>query len=98
MTLKTLTVDQRLALNRYIIDKENNHILINQILCNTCAHKPCLTACPAQVYYLSENHIITRYENCLECGTCQIVCHTFGKGGIEWHNPQGGFGISYRYG
>jgi ferredoxin like protein len=98
MSLEPLTIDQRLGLNRYVIDRENNHISINQFLCQDCLSKPCLTFCPAQVYYLSENHIATRYENCLECGTCQIACRTWGKGGIEWRNPQGGFGISYRYG
>jgi ferredoxin like protein len=45
-----------------------------------------------------DNHVAVRYENCLECGTCQISCDHGGNKGITWHNPQGGFGIIFQYG
>lgn len=104
MTQKMLTLDARLGLDKYEIDEEQSHIQVDQERCKTCAQKPCLTACPAFVYQWVEDqppvgsHVAVRYENCLECGTCQISCDHGGNGGITWRNPQGGFGIIFRYG
>jgi ferredoxin like protein len=50
------------------------------------------------VYQWVDDHVAVRYENCLECGTCQISCDHGGNKGITWRNPQGGFGILFRYG
>ncbi len=98
MTAKTLSLDDRLALDKYEIDKEQSHINVDHELCTACSLKPCLTACPAFVYQWVEDHVAVRYENCLECGTCQLACDNGGNHGITWRNPQGGFGIVYRYG
>ncbi len=98
MTQPVLSLDARLGLDKYEIDREHSHISLEAGLCQTCLAQPCLTVCPAQVYTLVEGHIAVRYENCLECGTCQIACRGGGKGAITWRNPQGGFGILYRYG
>lgn len=98
MTMKTLTLDARLGLDKYEIDEEQSHILVDQERCKSCNLKPCLTACPANVYQWVDEHVAVRYENCLECGTCQISCDTGGNKGITWRNPQGGFGIMFRYG
>jgi ferredoxin like protein len=43
-------------------------------------------------------HVAVRYENCLECGTCQIACDFGGNGAITWRPPVNGFGIIFRYG
>lgn len=91
-------LDGLLGLDKYEIDEQNSHIQIDQSKCIVCKKKPCLTVCPAQVYILDNNDIKARYENCLECGTCQVACDSLGEGGITWHPPQGGFGIVYRYG
>jgi ferredoxin like protein len=98
MTQATLSLDARLGLDKYETDKEQSHITVDQARCKTCSIKPCLTVCPANVYTMVDEHIAVRYENCLECGTCQIACDTGGNGAITWHNPQGGFGIIFRYG
>jgi ferredoxin like protein len=98
MNQKTLSLDARLGLDKYEIDEEQSHIQVNLERCKECALKPCLTVCPAQVYLWVENRVAVRYENCLECGTCQIACDSGGQGGITWRNPQGGFGIQFRYG
>jgi ferredoxin like protein len=98
MSPKNLSLDARLGLDRYQIDEENSHITIDQARCKVCALRPCLTVCPAGVYTWSEDHVAVHYENCLECGTCQIACDSGGQGGITWRNPQGGFGIAFRYG
>jgi ferredoxin like protein len=98
MSQKFLSLDARLGLDKYEIDEAQSHIQVDQERCQACDRKPCLTVCPAQVYQWVENHVAVRYENCLECGTCQIACSHGGQGGITWQNPQGGFGIQFRYG
>lgn len=98
MTQIILNLDALLGLDKYVIDDKQSHILVDQERCQACAARPCLTVCPAQVYQWTDGHLTVRYENCLECGTCQIACDHDGKGGIIWRNPVGGFGIQYRYG
>jgi len=98
MTTRPLTLDDLLGLDKYVIDEENSHIQIDQTCCLRCELKPCLTVCPAAVYVLAEGDVVARYENCLECGTCQVACDTGGEGGITWKPPDGGFGIIFRYG
>jgi ferredoxin like protein len=92
------SLDERLALDRYVIDSEHSHIQVDPVRCARCPARPCLAACPASVYRWVDEHMAIRYENCLECGTCQLVCHEAGNGGVDWRNPQGGYGIVLRYG
>lgn len=98
MTPQPLSLDARLGLDKYEIDEANSHITVDQALCQTCDLKPCLTVCPAEVYKLVDAEIAVRYENCLECGTCEISCDTGGQGSITWNPPEGGFGIIFRFG
>mgnify|MGYP001411154404 FL=1 len=98
MSTRELSLDDRLGLDKYEIDEEHSHIQVDQSLCLRCQLRPCLTVCPAAVYVAVDGEIVARYENCLECGTCQIACDTGGEGGITWNPPQGGFGIVFRYG
>lgn len=98
MTTRELSLDDRLGLDKYEIDEAHSHITVDQSRCRVCRLQPCLTVCPASVYVMVENEVVARYENCLECGTCQVACDTGGEGGITWTPPQGGFGIVFRYG
>lgn len=93
-----LTLDQRLGLDHYETDHELDHIRVDADLCAACVARPCLTACPASVYRWVDGHMAVRYENCLECGTCQLVCDATGNRGLDWRNPQGGYGIVFRFG
>jgi len=93
-----LSLDARLGLDKYGIDEEQSHIVVDHELCRNCSAKPCLTVCPAHVYEWIDDRVAVRYENCLECGTCQLACDHGGNGAITWSNPQGGFGILFRYG
>lgn len=97
MSAEKLSLDKRLGLNKYELDSKS-HIEVNKELCAICETKVCLLVCPAQVYKLEEGRIVHNYENCLECGSCSIACKSRGRGGIDWKNPRGGFGIVYRYG
>ena len=51
--------------------------------------------CPAQVFKLNpdDGSCIINYEDCLECGTCQVA-----RRYTTWNNPQGGYGVTYHYG
>jgi ferredoxin like protein len=98
MSQPALTLDARLGLDKYEIDAEQSHIRVDLDRCQACQARPCLTVCPAGVYRWVDERVTVRYENCLECGTCQIACDHGGNKGITWRNPQGGFGVVFRYG
>lgn len=70
-----------------------SHIKINEPFCRECRKRACTYICPAQVYVWNEgeNRIDARYEDCLECGACRVVCES-----IEWSNPVWSEGISYK--
>ncbi len=87
-------VEDKLAVNKYDIDKEV-HIRIREDICKTCKEYHCLYICPASCFKRAEDHITFSYEGCLECGSCQIVCE---KDAVDWILPRGGFGICYEYG
>jgi ferredoxin like protein len=91
-----MKTDQRLGLIRYNIDKEP-HIKIEKTKCAylACENKPCINGCPAGCFTLENNRLHYQYEDCIECGTCKIVCP---YDAIDWNYPRGRFGISYKYG
>ena len=80
MSLGKLSLDRRLGLDKYEIDSQS-HIEVDQEKCAKCETKVCLYVCPAEVYKLEGDRIVCNYEDCLECGTCQIACHSGGMGG-----------------
>ena len=92
--MKTKSIEEKLAVNKYDIDREV-HVRLREDICERCDRHPCLYVCPAECFKLLENHITFSYEGCLECGSCRIVCE---EGAIDWTLPRGGFGICYQYG
>ncbi len=92
----TVKVEDKLFLNRYRVDEEPHiRILDGSVCMENCEHQPCLYICPANVYRLEKDRISVAYEGCLECGSCRIGCL---KLNIEWRFPQGGYGISHKFG
>lgn len=91
------SLEDKLFLNRYQVDKESHLKIIDQKKCQDCQDKPCTYICPAKVYAWNEQAAIieTAYEGCVECGTCRYGC---AHDNIKWRNPRGGFGILYKYG
>ncbi len=90
-----LSVEERLALNRFEIYKEP-HIIVDKEKCMECRNKPCINACPAGLYTLDEQgRLQFNYEGCLECGTCRLICP---HGAVKWNYPPGGFGVHYQFG
>lgn len=96
MTIKKLSNDDLLAMDKFTLDKHQPHISLDKDKCRQCAGKPCVYMCPAGLYVLSDGEVHFSYEGCLECGTCRVVCE---KGGIaDWKYPRGTFGVSFRQG
>ena len=90
-----MSIEEKLFKTRFVIDSMNAHIRINKSLCLNCQERPCLTSCPVQCYKLEKGEILFTWENCVECGTCRIVCPLKS---VEWNFPRGGFGVCYRFG
>lgn len=96
MTVKKLTPEELLGLDRFVVDEEEPHIVLDKALCAQCAQKPCLVICPAALYTLKNDEINFDYAGCLECGTCRLICQN--KGIVKWEYPRGSFGVAFRCG
>ena len=89
-------IKARLGTTDYNFDKpEHAHITITPEICDTCTHHMCMYGCPAQCFNLVDDKMTFQYEDCVECGTCDVVCT---PGSVEWNNPRGGFGVKYKQG
>lgn len=92
-----MKIEEKLFLDRYVVDEDNPHLKIrDQELCQKCEKKQCLYACPAGVYTWDGKQITVAYADCLECGTCRVICRE--KNNIDWKYPRGGYGVSYKFG
>lgn len=90
------TVSARLAVDRFEIDEEESHIVVDQELCrSTGTGKRIVAVCPAGVYSEKDGEILVDYAACLECGTCLAVAT---PGALTWTYPRGGFGVTFRQG
>ncbi len=97
MKIRIMEAAELLSLNKFNIDEEEAHIVLDKEICSRCQDKPCLLVCPGVLYRLDKNGDISfDYAGCLECGTCRVIC--INRGIIKWEYPRGTFGISYRYG
>lgn len=69
------TIEEKLFLIRFCPDTES-HITVNRDICTFCEGKECTKFCPSNVFAVSltTNQIIVGYENCIECGLCNIGC------------------------
>ena len=92
-----LSVPERLARNRFVLDDEQSHIEVNQdIVKATDCGTTIVACCAAHVYTQRPDGTLTvEYAACLECGTCLAIAP---PGALNWHYPRGGFGIQYREG
>ena len=87
--MSTMNVDAKLSLNKFYVDEEEAHIVLNANAGTDASefHKLML-ACPAGLYKKDDKgRVLFDYAGCLECGTCRILC---GKTILEkWEFPQG---------
>lgn len=58
--------------------------------------KKAIMVCPAGLYSENEQgEVELSVDGCLECGTCLIAC---GAEVLDWHYPEGGTGVQFRFG
>ena len=94
--MKTMTIEEKLGLDKFSVDEGHPHIVLDETACAECDLKPCVVACPASLYKLDDQgKILFDFAGCLECGTCRVVCP---KGAITWNYPRPTFGVHFRYG
>ncbi len=91
-----MNINEKLSSLKYNKD-EQSHLNVDNDICMRCKDKCCTYICPAEVYqWNSEKCIMNiRYENCLECGACKIVCP---KKNINWVYPKAGCGVKFKNG
>lgn len=92
--MKQKSIEDKLAVNKYDVDKEV-HIRLKEDICKECIDFSCVYTCPAGCFKRSGKHVTFSYEGCLECGSCRIVCD---KDAVDWCLPRAGFGICYQFG
>ena len=90
------SVEQKLSITR-IVEYRESHLKVHaQEVCRRCARRVCIHVCPADTYsYDEERGLSISYENCLECGSCKIVCEL---DNIDWSYPHGNFGVDFKWG
>lgn len=95
--MKSMSIEEKLGVNKFFVDEKNSHILIQKGPVDPKEAKKLIKACPAGLYSLNEDGSLRfDYAGCLECGTCRVLCSkTLIK---EWNYPQATFGIEFRYG
>jgi ferredoxin like protein len=87
-----MTLEDKLGLLQYRIDKIA-HIIVDTEKCSKCEFRPCIAGCPAGCFKLEDERLHFQYEDCIECGTCKIVCP---YGAVDWNYPRGTFGVAFR--
>jgi len=94
---RSLPVEERLYADEHRPDRVSHLALAAPARCGECVRRECTTVCPAQTYVwdADSGQLAVRFENCLECGACRLVCP---HKNIAWRQPMGGMGICYRYG
>lgn len=99
--MKEMTVDDRLAKNKFDSADDTPHIIVNKPECNTCTHKACTYSCPAARYRVNDaGELLFDHVGCLECGNCRLVCDRLRKSimGYSWNYPENAKGIIFRQG
>ena len=77
---------------------EYAHIEVEGEICKGCDHQMCIWGCPADCYVSMPKKKIPvhfNYENCVECGTCFVMCD---QGAVKWSYPRGTYGVKYKQG
>ncbi|MFC1734936.1 ferredoxin family protein [Candidatus Hydrogenedentota bacterium] len=86
----------KLSTTKFIKNGGPHLAVRDQGTCHSCILRPCENVCPAGTYcYAEDEGLAVAHENCLECGSCKIVCEF---DNIDWNYPPGGHGVDYHQG
>lgn len=93
-----MNVEQKLSLNKFVVDEGNPHIVIHPEVMDEETKKVLTIVCPAGLYTMDDKgQLAFEFAGCLECGTCRVAtAHC--QGAMEWNHPRPSFGVQYRYG
>jgi ferredoxin like protein len=93
-----MNVEQKLSVNKFVVDEGHPHIVIHEDKMDAATLKALTVVCPAGLYTMSENgKMAFEIAGCLECGTCRVVTAHL-PGAMEWDHPKPSFGVQYRCG
>jgi ferredoxin like protein len=94
MSIKKLSPEEALSLDKFGVDEGHPHIIVDKKICAKCTARPCLVVCPARLYREKDGEVNFEFAGCLECGTCRVTCT---DGGItSWNYPRASFGVTFR--
>lgn len=94
----TMSIQDKLALNKFVVDEQNPHIVMDESRLDSQTRQALLVSCPAGLYTLNnEGRLMFDYAGCLECGTCRVVAAAC-PGALTWEYPRPTMGVFYRYG
>ena len=93
-----MNVEQKLSVNKFVVDEGNPHIIIHPERMDAETLKALTVVCPAGLYTIGENNQMAfEVAGCLECGTCRVACAHI-PGAMEWNHPRPSFGVLFRCG
>lgn len=93
-----MNVEQKLAIDKFVVDEGNAHIVPHEDSMDEAVKRALTVACPAGLYTLSDSRrLVFEFAGCLECGTCRVLCAHL-PGALEWNHPRPSFGVQFRYG
>lgn len=95
-----LDIKNKLGVTTWNNDKHDNaHITVKPEICAKCPHQLCITGCPTECFKFYKVEGVEKmkfqYEDCVECGACDIMCD---QGSVSWTNPRGTYGVQYNHG
>lgn len=97
MAQASTRVEDKLYLNRYLVDSGRAHIKVRPHVTPSPQLLSLLKVCPARCYELnSAGQVEIATDGCVECGTCRIIAEPTGD--IEWNYPRGGYGVLFKFG
>ena len=92
-TIEKMDIKNKIGVTQWDTDShENAHITVDPSICNDCPHHLCIAGCPTQCFKFYDGNMVFQYEDCVECGTCDIMCD---QGSVSWTNPRGTYGVKY---
>ena len=95
-TIENFDIKNKLGITTWVNDAhENAHITIDTNICDKCPHQMCIAGCPTRCFTIYNGKMTFQFEDCVECGTCDIMCD---QGSVNWSNPRGSYGVKYSQG
>ena len=78
-------------------DPDPHIVLIDKECCLRCETRPCVVACPVNLYNMIDGQMDFNCDGCIECGSCRIVC-PHQEEAMTWRYPVGGHGVTFHWG